>query len=212
MVPTQTRSPLADTAWQARFLGMLPKIQRFARQAFRNCSAELREELIAQVVADAYIWYRRLVERGREEHAHASVLASFSIKRVGSGLQVGNARNALEPLSRYCQLRTRVRVQSLQRYDSDSGEWREMLVACRQASPAELAAARIDVPHWLSTLSLRDRAVALMLAAGQETRQVAARFNLSPGRISQLRRSLQSNWLAFHGLDVNGCELNGAAA
>lgn len=137
MSQTRTSSDLAHHEWQLRFTSMLPKIQRLARRAFRSCSAELRDELVAQVVADTFIWYRRLVERGREGDAHPTVLVAFSVKRVGGGLQVGSSRNKYDVSSRYCQLRSRVRVQSLHRFDGDSKEWRELLVACRRASPAE---------------------------------------------------------------------------
>jgi len=212
MSQTCLTSSLGDAEWQQRFVRALPKIERFAHRAFRKCTAELRDELVAEVVADAYIWYRRLVERGFEHNAHPTVLASYSVKRVGCGVRVGSPRNRRDLMSRYSQLRSGLHVQSLHRRDAESGEWREMLIACSRIPPAELAAWRIDIAHWFSTLSVRNRAIAVCLAVGESTSAVAARFHLTPGRISQLRRELAASWFALHGLDESGCDHNAAAA
>ena len=62
----------------------------------------------------------------------------------------------------------------------------------------EQAAFRIDFPAWRAGLSARDRAVADALAAGERTGDVAARFGLSPARVSQLREAFRLSWFAFH--------------
>lgn len=207
MTHLATSSMLDQQDWQAHFMSMVPQIRRRAKHAFRVCTAELREEITAQVVADSFIWFRRLVELGRVDDAHANALARFSIKRIGSGIEVGCRRNKYDTLSRYARLRSGMRREPLQWRDRDTGEWHEMLLESRVASPAELAAARIDVRHWFSTLTLRQRAIALSLAAGERTHRVAERFGLSRGRISQMRRELAESWFRLHGLVVNGREL-----
>jgi hypothetical protein len=58
---------------------------------------------------------------------------------------------------------------------------------------------RIDFPNWLHSLARRDRKLALALAMGYSTSEVAKRFSLSPGRISQLRREFFASWGAFQG-------------
>ena len=65
-----------------------------------------------------------------------------------------------------------------------------MLIEDRHATPADLAASRIDFPAWLATLSRRDRRIALRLADGDAAGSVAQQFGISQGRISQLRREL----------------------
>ena len=212
MSQVQGTTVLPQPEWQQRYLIMLPKIERLAHRAFRRCSVDLREELVSEVIADTYRWYRRLVERGRECDAHASVLAAYAVKRVGSGVRVGSSQNRYDVMSRSCEVRFGVRCQSLQTADGCSVDWREMLLECRRASPFELAASRIDLDHWLSTLSLRDRAIALALAAGEETFRVAQQFGLSRGRISQKRRELAESWSMLHGLDANGREIEAIAA
>lgn len=198
--------------WQSEFVRILPKVRRLARVAFRACRAELREELVAEVTADTCIWFRRLCELGRRHDAHPSVLVRYSVKRIGSGVRVGSPQNRYDVSSRICELCFGVRRQSLQVHDGDSGGWRDMLLECRQSSPADLAASRIDFQTWLGTLSSRDREIALMLATGEETRRVAAHFGLTNGRISQKRREFAVRWFALHGLDANGRENSAVAA
>jgi DNA-binding NarL/FixJ family response regulator len=58
----------------------------------------------------------------------------------------------------------------------------------RKASLPDLVAFRIDFAAWLRSHPSRDRRINLMLATGESTRAVAKRFDISEGRISQLRR------------------------
>ena len=74
-----------------------------------------------------------------------------------------------------------------------------MLVEDRKAGPADTAAARIDFGDWLLTLGGRRRGIAETLAEGETTSVTAAKFRVSLGRISQLRRELRDDWERFHG-------------
>jgi DNA-binding NarL/FixJ family response regulator len=57
---------------------------------------------------------------------------------------------------------------------------------------------RIDIRAWLKSMPVRQRRIAQMLAAGFTTPEVAERFGVSQGRISQLRRWLKEHWEDFH--------------
>lgn len=76
----------------------------------------------------------------------------------------------------------------MQAYCDRADGWRQMSLADRRVSVADLAAFRIDFECWLTTLSGRDRRIIAAFAAGQGTFAVAGRFGISAGRISQLRR------------------------
>ena len=78
------------------------------------------------------------------------------------------------------------------------------LVQDRHAGPADTAAARIDFVDWLRTLGGRRRRIAETLAKGETTSVAAAKFKVSLGRISQVRRELQDDWERFHGEDEEG--------
>jgi FixJ family two-component response regulator len=58
---------------------------------------------------------------------------------------------------------------------------------------------RVDFAEWLNQLPERRRHIAEALGRGDMTGSVAKQFNISPGRVSQVRRELNDNWIAFHG-------------
>jgi hypothetical protein len=68
-----------------------------------------------------------------------------------------------------------------------------------RSRPDELAAFRLDLPRWLATLGTRDRRIALDMALGYRTRELAAAYCLSAARISQLRRQFHHSWRLFQG-------------
>jgi hypothetical protein len=186
--------------WQAGFLEIAPAIQRFARVAFRHLDPASREEAVAEAIAAALVAYRRLVELGRQHIAYATPLARYAVLHVLSGRHVGGRQNHTDVLSKSAQRRHGFRVESLSRANRDGTHWVEKLVTeDRRATPAEVAATRIDFRSWLATLSSRDRRLAKLLATGETTGEAARRFGVTPGRISQLREHFRRSWERFHG-------------
>ncbi len=183
------------------FLDMLPTIRRVASYAFRHARRAVREELLAEVVANAFAAFRRLVERGKAALAHASVLAKFAVRQVRVGRRVGAKLSVLDVLSRHAQRVKGFSVESLGDRKPRS-PWQELVVENSRASPAELAGLRIDFAEWLQRLDQFRRRVALRLVAGDTTKEAARYFQISAGRISQLRQELRQNWNAFHGEEV----------
>jgi predicted nucleic acid-binding protein len=206
MTTTAKKNRKLTTRQQRRFVAMLPAIQRYAGRRFRDKLCEERHDLIAEVVAITFAMFVRLVERGKTNRAYASTLANYACRQVAIGRRLGTPLNTNDITSEYCCRRKGVRVQSLHRCDRKTGVWREILVEDHRATPADLAAARIDVPEFLDTLSARNRNVAEQLAAGESTTCVARMFRLSLGRISQLRRELSDAWERFHGEQLQPSE------
>ncbi|MEX1224392.1 MAG: hypothetical protein WEA31_07580 [Pirellulales bacterium] len=197
-----TRSDNAHQSANDRFLSMLPRIQRLARRAFRDCLSEQRDELVAEVVANSYCAFIRLVERDKQDVAFATPLANFAIRQVRCGRRVGAKLNVRDISSPHSQLVHDIYQVRLDRYNAKTGDWHEVLVEDRRASPADIAAVRIDFAAWLRSLPDRLRRIALFLASGETTSAAAKQFGLTPGRISQMRRELMAAWEAFHG---EGC-------
>jgi hypothetical protein len=106
------------------------------------------------------------------------------IKQVRDGRRVGTKLNSRDVTSEYCRRRRNLSVESLDHYDPDKSQWRELLVEDRHAGPAETAACRIDFADWLRSLPRRSRRIAKTLATGETTGRVARRFRLSTDRIS----------------------------
>src|SRR5260221_14180372 len=92
-------------AEEPNFLDMLPSIRRVANYAFRHLRRAVREDLVAEVVANAFAAFRRLVERGRAALAYPTALAWFAVRQVREGRRVGSKRNAQDVLSPYAQQR-----------------------------------------------------------------------------------------------------------
>jgi hypothetical protein len=180
------------------FEELLPLIEKQARVAFRHSPSCEREELIAEVVANCYVAYVRLIERGLGNAIFATPLALYAIKQIHAGRRVGTKLNVRDVSSPYCQRQKRVRLQRLDRRDSTGG-WKEVLVEDRHAGPAEVAASRIDFAAWLRTLTSKQRRIAKTLATGESTRVTARKFRVSAGRVSQMRRELHDAWLSFQG-------------
>lgn len=196
---SQTRSAPTSPAWHDDFLVMVPAITRHATFRFRHFPPEAKEEAVQEVVANCCVAYSRLVEQGKPESASATSLAEYAVKQYFNGRRVGTRTNVRDVMSPSCQVHKGVAVQSLHSWDEKGQRWKEILVEDRNATPADLAASRIDFPAWLATLSRRDRRIALRLADGDAADSVAQRFGLSQGRISQLRREFIEAWRAFHG-------------
>jgi hypothetical protein len=180
-----------------RFLEMLPKIRRQARLAFRQIRPERKDELVQEVVANAYCAFVALACAGKADVAYATPLANFAIRQVIAGRQVGTKLNTRDVLSLQAQSTCGIIVERLDTFDEEQGEWRHALIEDRRATPADIAAARIDVAAWLCSLSERNRQIAKMLAMGETTSDAARQFKLSAARISQLRDELKASWERF---------------
>ena len=194
--------PKTSSDCSDQFLPLLPRIREHANFAFRTQPPEYREELVAEVVANAFVAFKRLVKRGLSHVAFATPLAKFAIRKVRAGYRVGTKLNVRDVTSEYAQQRKGFTVGRLDRFDARKGEWREVVVEDRKAGPADTAAARMDIAEWLAGLPKQKRRVAETLATGETTKAAARKFHLSPGRISQLRRELERGWQGFQGQAV----------
>ena len=188
-----------DTAMHDKFLAMLPAIRAQARLAFRHQDPEAKEEFVAEVVANAYCAYQRLVERDKEEVALPTPLAWYAIRQVRSGRRVGSKLNAGDVLS---PANHSVVVRHFDQCDQHDGVWQDALVEDRHAGPADTACARLDFAQWFRSLPRRRRQIAKVLAAGETTKATAEKFGVTAGRVSQLRRELEAAWQQFQGEPV----------
>lgn len=196
--PKQIRRRTAS-ACCAKFLVLLPAIREQARFACRTEKPERRQEFIAEVIANCWVAFVRLVERGLLDVVYPTPLAQYAIKQVRDGRRVGCKLNVRDVGSEYAQQAKHFVVERLDRYDAEEDEWREVLLEDRKAGPAETAAARIDIADWFDSLPKKKRRIAATLATGETTKRAARKFGVSAGRISQTRRELQQAWQDFQG-------------
>ena len=195
-------------AWHGRFLAMLPSIRGFARHKFRSFSIDAREELTQEVIANCFRTYQRLVELGKEDIAYPTAMARFAVKQVRAGRRVGGKIRPGDVMSECAQQRKGFCVEPLDGFDPIENQWQQIVVEDKRATPATIAACRIDFGDWLKLLSKRERKIALILASGEKTSAVAEKFGLTSARISQLRLWLKTNWERFQGeIDTNEPQL-----
>ena len=99
--------------------------------------------------------------------------------------------NGKEPLSRYGQIGNNIEV------EPQSGNWINLMVQDKRAPVADQVAAKLDVGAWFATLTKRMKEIAKDLAFGCSTSEVAKKYGVTAGRISQLRRALEKSWATF---------------
>lgn len=177
------------------FEELLPAIRRQTRHASRRVPTHQRDELMAEVVANCFCAYRRLVARGRSHLAYASPLVRYALRQIRAGRRVGGALNGQDVTSPYAQHRHGIAVAP---FDAADARWREQTLLSKVADPAEIAAFRLDFAAWLASLSPRLRRMATTLASGETTSDAARQFGISPARVSQIRGELRRTWYAFH--------------
>ncbi len=185
-------------AWHKRLLAMLPTVRRNAKLAFRRLDAESREDAVAEVIANVTAAFARLVKLGKAHLAFPTVLTRYAISQFRDGRRVGNRFRISEVLSRHAQRKKKFFVERLDHCRKDTGEWNEAIVEDSRTPVPEQVAFRIDFPNWLAGMPRRNRKIAEALSVGNTTSEVAQRFDISPGRVSQMRNEFYRSWRDFH--------------
>ncbi|MCR9117620.1 MAG: hypothetical protein NXI22_11810 [bacterium] len=199
MIAVVEQQSRARTGSAPTFEELLPAIRKRAAVAFRTVPASEREDLVAEVVANAYTAYQRLVERGRADVAYATPLAMYAVKQIRSGRRIGTRLNSNDVTSKYAQRVKGIKVEQLNSIEDSDGQWQCIVVEDKTAGPADIAATRLDFSVWLEALTPRVRRIAKRLATGETTKDVAHRFEISQGRVSQIRSELRKSWYDFQG-------------
>ena len=180
-------------AWHAGFLAMLPAIRRHLKVEFRHLDPEARAEAVQEGVCNAMTAYVRLHERGEVEKAYPTPLAKYAARQIRDGRKVGGKLNVKDVSSRLLpaaearRARTPRQVGQGRRLAGGYRGGQERDARRCRARPPRLRRLAQDPPR-------RDRKVALDLARGNRTGDVARKYELSDGRISQLRKELRLSW------------------
>ena len=187
--------------WQEGFLAVLPAVTDHAQFRFRKYRTEQREELIQEAIAAACMNYQLAAVQGKLDVVHATTLARFAVRHVRSGRHTGGRQNtARDVLAPTCQKRQGICVESFNTPLSSDGKtagWKQIAIASRRTKIPELAAFRIDFSAWLKSFTCRDRRIIAALVRGDRTFEVAEKFAVTEGRITQLRRRFEHDWAVF---------------
>ena len=185
-----------------RFEVIRRAVETHGRFAFRHlpCPGR-RDDAVAEMVAIAWKWFLRIIASGRDPADFPKALARFAARAVRSGRRLAGQEKPHDILSPRAQFRGGFRVEPLPWYDTDAEE-NLALDALRDnhtTPPPDQAHFRLEFPRWVATYSPRDRSLLLELMRGERTLDVATKFGLTPGRVSQMRREFCSDWARFCG-------------
>ena len=157
---------------QARFLGMLPRIETHARIFFRGLRCpNKKEDAIQETVAICWKWFVGLAERGKDASRFVSTLASLAARHVKNGRRLCGQEKSKDVLSPLAQTRRGFAVGSLpastrNAHDNLCGSphgqeqqdaFEERLQENYVTPVPDQVAFRIDFPAWLETLTPRER-------------------------------------------------------
>ena len=196
---------------QAAFLRILPRIRTHARVWSRHVACPgLREDFVCEAVALAWRSFVRLAERGKDATQFPSALATGVVRAVRSGRRLCGQEKSRDVMAVAAQRGHGFRVEELlppsvayERLKSEPlgqrlhDAFEERLRDNTQTPVIDQVVFRIDFRDWLGTLTARNRQVVDDLMAGEGTGEVARKFGLSPGRVSQLRRQFEGGWAVF---------------
>jgi hypothetical protein len=201
----------------AAFLSILPRIELHAHIYFRGIRCPQRkDDAVQETVAMSWRWFVRLVEQGKDPLGFPMALASYAARAVKCGRRVCGQEKGKDVLSAIARQRHHFGVEPLphstattheERYSAVRGQrqqdaFEERLRDNTQTPVPEQVCFRIDFPDWLTTLSPRERQMVRAMADSERTLDIGKRFELSPARISQLRRELHNDWRQFLGDDT----------
>ena len=201
---------------QATFLTLLPRIESQARIYFRAIRCAVKKaDYIAEVVAISWKWFCRLMKRGKNVTEFVGALAALAARAVWSGRRLGRGERANDVMSPVAQRRHSFVVKSLpstrRPYEDLGGDgldqrlhdsMEERLADNTVTPPPDQAAFRIDFRAWFKTLTARERRIIRAMLLNERTKELSRRFEVSPGRVSQMRREFRDDWCRFNGDEV----------
>ena len=181
---------------------ILPILNRTVPRTVKPVDSEDSEELIADTLATAAEMLESLERTGRKIPARS--VAFYSIQRAKSGRRAYQS-GASDPLSPVFRTRNTSAIVPIDAPISSAGEGSRTMqdfIASGIEDPSETALRRIDWESFLGTLASRERQILSCIADGWRNMDIAKRFNVTPARITQLKREIASRIKQFMGADI----------
>jgi hypothetical protein len=197
-----------------QFLKLLPRIQIHAEIYFSHIKCpQKRADAIQETVASAWKWFLRLIEQGKDVNEFPTTFITLVARGVKHGRRLAGmakSKDVMNPLAQQMfgfiveLLPASTRAAHEELYGEVRGQrnqdaFEERLRDNTQTPVPDQVAFRLDFPVWRLTRTERDRRVIDDLMTGERTQDVAAKYGLTAGRISQLRRDFMEDWEWFCG-------------
>jgi hypothetical protein len=195
----------------ARFLDLLPRIELHGHIYFRHLRSHRRADAVQEMVALAWLWYVRLINRGRDPRDFVATFVTLLARSVNSGRRLAGMTKAKDVMNPAAQKRHGFRVEPLPSttrtfhdhlYASPRGQklhdaFEERLIDNTVTPVVDQVQFRLDFPAWLETLTPRERRMIRAMIRNERTRELGKEFEVSPSRISQMRREFHDGWTRF---------------
>lgn len=185
-------------ALKASYERSAPVIIKQARYYFRKLPPYLQDERIQDVLALGWKYWVRLDARGKNPEEVAGALGAFTSRQVSAGRRLMSGTQPKDVMTE----RPGKRFYVARLPGREHEELYDALVDNRHVTPAEQAAFNIDVKEWMEQLekdSPRDAVMVKDLVRGEKTGELAEKYGVSAGRISQRRQEIVKHYDQFHG-------------
>jgi len=207
--PLNLNDPEMLARVQADFLTALPRIREHAEIQFRGIRDPGRhDDAIANTIGLGWKHWVAAVRQGKDPNTFVSAIADYSVRQTRSGRRVDGQERAKDVMSPRAQgnkgfaveqLNTSSRRSFEEIHADPHGQERmdaveERLTDNTRTPPPEQAAFREQYGLLLKEVGPKKRPIVEDMAVGEDTKGLAARHKVTPGRISQIRRETEQVW------------------
>ena len=196
-----------------KYLSILPKIELHGSIYFRHLDPHRKADAVQEMRALAWKWLLAIQKQGKDPNEFMMSFTTFLARAVNSGRRLAGmakSKDVMNPIAQRCcgfkveSLPSFTRTSFDHLYSSPKGQelydyFEERLCDNTITPVPDQVQFRIDFPAWLQTLTGRERRMIRGMARNERTLDLSKQFDLSPARISQLRREFQIDWKRFIG-------------
>jgi len=193
---TVRKSAAFDEAVNLKFIELMPFLTKSARRAFAGYNSDKRSEAVQNILCWAFLNLKNLASKGRLHDAYAGAVARFAIGRHHEGRSLGVVTSSGDVMSHYCQNLGRSQVKNYGLAENIADCFTSEATATDARYPVDRTVQfKMDFfEGWLQGQSERDREIIFDLAMGETTGDVARKYGVSDGLISQYRKRYRSSW------------------
>jgi RNA polymerase sigma factor (sigma-70 family) len=189
-----TNSTPSVPSFDSLYAKMLPHFRYYAKWHTRRKGRRGDyEDVIQELAGLALEMYHSLVQRGKE--VFYTPIMKYAIRRYQDGRRFMGS-NKTDLLSHQTQILGRSSTCQLSVFEGNLDE-RDFMEDQRQPHVATAVHWKIDYETWLQRLTPRDQSIALDLSYGLTTGEVAKKYGVSDGLISQYRKRYADSWDTF---------------
>jgi len=191
---TTIANSTAPVSFDALLDKMMPHFRYYARWHVRRKNRRGDyDDVMQDLTCMALEIYTSLIRCGKE--VFYSPIMKYAIKRYQDGRRfIGS--NTRDILSHQTQILGRSDTCQLSAIEVEPGTW-DFGHYNRNHDPAESVQWKLDYEAWLDQQTPRDQKIATDLSYGYTTGEVATKYGVSAGLISQYRRRYADSWNNF---------------